>query len=386
MKRQHLIIATDFWTDMGKRFVCFALLDLLVFHSKNPLNNLVLMSLIQHGPSIFLSPLAGIGIDRIGAHRWLTGMLFFKSLVVAVLVLVASSWVVFPVYLGFITLSLFFTIGLQSLVPAIIPKGQIFFFNALNERVAIFGSIIAPWLIGMAVAKTSQKAALTMAGLLFALAIGALFLFPKQRQTANQHVGYQRRKQARCNLFTGYRSIFKINPGQKTCFFMLGFVLVGSGILNFGLPLLFKQRLGGDISQWGVIISGFQAGSFLATFLLPRLLKTVFPAKIQSFAFLVLGAAMYFLSLSTNHIHMALMMVIFGCGFTLLHLFWESLIQQHSPKPHLGKAMSLLSAYKGAIYLGTILCGAAVIKFGTCRLLLLLGALLIESAALLANR
>ena len=178
MKRESLIITADFWTNMGKQFVCFTLLDLLVFHSKNPLTNLVLMSLIQHGPSIFLSPFAGIGIDRIGAHRWLTFMLFFKSLVVAVLVFAASGRGVFPVYLGFMTLSLFFTIGLQSLVAAIIPKDRIFFFNALNERVAISGGIIAPWLIGLTIAKTGQKAALAMAGLLFALAVLLYLSYP----------------------------------------------------------------------------------------------------------------------------------------------------------------------------------------------------------------
>jgi len=386
VKRQYLIIAADFWTDMGKRFVCFALLDLLVFHSKNPLTNLVLMSLIQHGPSIFLSPFAGIGIDRIGAHRWLTFMLVFKSLVVATLVFVASGWGVFPVYLGFITLSLFFTIGLQSLIPAIIPKDQIFFFNALNERVAISGGIIAPWLIGLAIAKTGQKAALATAALLFALAVGILFLLPKQRRTVNPRAGHQTREQARRNLFSGYGSILKTNPGLEPCFFVLGFVLVGGGILNFGLPLLFKQRLGGDISQWGVIISGFQAGSFLATFLLPRLLKTVFRKKMRSFAFLVLGAAMYALTLSTSHIQMALLMVIFGCGFTLLHIFWESLIQQTSPKQHMGKVMSLLSSYKGLCYLGIILSGALVIKLWNVQSLLFIGALLMGSASLLANR
>jgi len=302
VKRQYLIIAADFFTDMGKQFVCFTLLDLLVFQSKNPLNNLVLMSLIHHGPSIFLSPFAGIGIDRIGARRWLTCMLFFKSLVVAVLVFTASGWGVFPVYLGFITLSLFFTIGLQSLVPAIIPKDRIFFFNTLNERVAIFGGIMAPWLIGLTIAKTGQKSALVLAGLFFALAVGVLFFLPKQRQTANPRAAYQRRKQARHNLFSGYRSIFRTNPGLEPCFFVLGFVLVGGGILNFCLPLLFKQRLGGDIFQWGVIISAFQAGSFLATLLLPRLLFAVRLKAMQSFGFLALGAAMSALLLVTNYI------------------------------------------------------------------------------------
>ncbi len=209
MKRQYLIIAADFWTDMGKQFVCFTLLDLLVFHSNNPLTSLVLISLIQHGPSIFLS---------------------------------------------------------------------------------------------------------------------------------------------------------------------------------FGLPLLFKQRLGGDISQWGVIISAFQAGSFLATLLLPRLLFAVRLKAMQSLGFLALGAAMLALSLVTNYIQAALLMVVVGCGFTMFHIFWESLIQQTSPKQHMGKIMSLLSSYKGLCYLSAILSGALVVKLWTPQSLLLLGALLMGSAALPANR
>jgi predicted MFS family arabinose efflux permease len=123
-----------------------------------------------------------------------------------------------------------------------------------------------------------------------------------------------------------------------------------------------------------------------ATFLLPRLLKTTYFAKMRSCVFLVLGAAMYFLTFSATHIQMTLLMVIFGCGFTLLHIFWESLMQQLSPQQHLGKIMSLLSAYKGACYLVTILCGSLVVKLWDCPSLLLLGALFMGSSALLINR
>jgi len=79
-------------------------------------------------------------------------------------------------------------------------------------------------------------------------------------------------------------------------------------------------------------------------------------------------------------------MVIFGCGFTMFHIFWESRIQQTSPKQHMGKIMSLLSSYKGLCYLSAILCGALVIKLWTPQLLLVLGALLMGSAALPAYR
>ncbi len=92
------------------------------------------------------------------------------------------------------------------------------------------------------------------------------------------------------------------------------------------------------------------------------------------------------LALVTNYIQAAFLMVIFGCGFTMFHIFWESLIQQTSPKQHMGKIMSLLSSYKGLCYLSAILSGALVIKLWTPQSLLLMGALLMGSAALPANR
>jgi hypothetical protein len=79
-------------------------------------------------------------------------------------------------------------------------------------------------------------------------------------------------------------------------------------------------------------------------------------------------------------------LLVFQSKNPLTNLVLMSLIQRYSPEPLLGKTMSLLSAYKGVCYLGTMLCGALVIKFGTCRLLLFTGGILMASAALLEKK
>jgi hypothetical protein len=78
-------------------------------------------------------------------------------------------------------------------------------------------------------------------------------------------------------------------------------------------------------------------------------------------------------------------MILFGCGFTLMHVFLESLIQQNSPRAHIGKTMSLLTAYRGACYLGTILASALVLRLWGPQPLLLAASLLMVSASLVTR-
>ena len=94
---------------------------------------------------------------------------------------------------------------------------------------------------------------------------------------------------------------------------------------------------------------------------------------------------MALLGLLTTYVQIALLMILFGCGFTLMHIFLESLIQQKSPKTHIGKTISLLTAYRGACYLGTVLGSALVLSVWGLQILLLAASLIMISASLVAR-
>ena len=68
---KYLIISAELLSDLGNQFVQLTLLNLLIFEGENALSNLVVMCVLEQAPSIFLSPLAGIWIDRVGGRRWL---------------------------------------------------------------------------------------------------------------------------------------------------------------------------------------------------------------------------------------------------------------------------------------------------------------------------
>jgi len=384
VKRQYLIIAADFWADFGKRFVSLTLFDLLIFKEGDCLSNLLWLSAVEQAPSILLSPFAGLLVDRIGLHRCLAGTLVFKCLLVAALVFSVLPKAVIAVYLLFICASLFFTIGRLTIIPLLVPGNRLISFNALNERVAIAGAVASPFIVGWTITQIGKRAALGMAGLLFLIAICAVVMLPKNAPVLESGTIPNSKTQNRRNLFSAYRVIFNNNYNLGIYFIMLGFVLLGGGILNFSLPLLFKDRFGGDISQWGFLMSLYQAGAFLSTLLL-RWSAAFCLRRALIVCFFTLSAAMAVLGKFTPPFQLSWLMILFGCGFTFMYVLFESLIQKNSPAPHAGKILSALMVLRGTCYLGGILGSVLVLKLLDTGSLLLVGALLMLAASMLVK-
>ncbi|MBW2598455.1 MAG: hypothetical protein JRC55_07795 [Deltaproteobacteria bacterium] len=152
---------------------------------------------------------------------------------------------------------------------------------------------------------------------------------------------------------------------------MLGFVLLGGGILNFSLPLLFKDRFGGDISQWGFLMSLYQAGAFLSTLLL-RWSAAFCLRRALIVCFFTLSAAMAVLGKFTPPFQLSWLMILFGCGFTFMYVLFESFL-------------SALMVLRGTCYLGGILGSVLVLKLLDTGSLLLVGALLMLAASMLVK-
>jgi MFS family permease len=384
VKRQYLIIAADFWADLGKRFVSLTLFDLLIVKEDDCLSNLLWMSAVEQAPSIFLSPFAGLLVDRIGAGRLLAGALICKCVLAAALVFSVLPKAVITIYLLFICALLFFTIGRLTIIPLLVSGNRLISFNALNERVAIAGAITSPFIVGWTITQIGKREALGMAGLLFLIAICAVLMLPKNAAVLESETIPNSKPQNRRNLFSAYRVIFNNNHNLGTYFIMLGFVLLGGGILNFSLPLFFKERFGGDISQWGFLMSLYQAGAFLSTLLL-RWSAALSLRRTLIVTVVTLSAAMAVLGKLTPPFQLSWLMVLFGYGFTFIYVLLESLIQKNSPASHAGKILSALMVLKGACYLGGILGSVLVLKLLDTGSLLLVGALLLLIASILVK-
>ena len=384
------IIFADLFADIGNLFVVLALVDLLVFQGERAVSSLVLLCVIEQVPAILLSPLAGKGIGRLGPKTWMMLVTVAKALLVCGFMLASGRSAVLSIYLVFLAGSLFFSIGRLSLAPLIVPKPLLVSFNSLNERVAIAGAVAAPWVIGMTLSRLPQQAAMGIAVLFF---VGSAVLIrgirmpersgPPRGSSPMAPAGD--RGGSRKIIATLGRALESILP-MRRAFMMLGFVIAGGGVLYIGLPLYFKAGIQGDIAGWGLIMSAFQAGAFVSTLLLPRLEGALRQGRAAPAIFVFLAAGMALLTVAATDIAIAVLMFLFGAGFTMLHIFWESVIQQCCSEESTGRIMSLLAAFKGFCYLGAVLVGALVSVAWDVRSFLIIGALFVAAAAVAAKK
>jgi MFS family permease len=292
--------------------------------------------------------------------------------------------VIIAIYLFFICTSLFFTIGRLTIIPLLVPGNRLISFNALNERVAIAGAVTSPFIVGWTISQIGKRAALGIAGLVFLIAICAVVMLPKNPAVPESKTIPNPKLQNRRNLFSAYHVIFNNNCNLGAYFIVLGLVLLAGGILNFSLPLLFKERYGGYILQWGFLMSLYQAGAFVSTLIL-RWSAALSLRRDLIITFVALSAAIAVLGKFTPPFRLSWLMVPFGCGFTFMFVLFESLIQKSTPAPHMGKIISALLVLRGSCYFVGIMGSVLVLKLLDTGSLLLVGAFLLLAASMLVK-
>lgn len=354
------------------------LLDCLVFKGDSALSNLLTMGILDQGASIVLSPFAGFWMKRYGGRKWLVSVNLASVLTAFCLIPAVSRTSVLSLYLAFIVASLFFYIGRLYITPMVVSKDQIISFNSLNERISLAGGVCGPWIIGSIVLSAGREIALIISGVIYflaALASNGLHLCEDRCLESN------RVDENIKTYFRGYAEPFKVSPVLKWHFATFGVVLVGGGALNFGFPILLKDRFG-TIADWGILMSGFTGGSCLATFLLPKCSVIWRREVLLSLALFASGGAMVILWQFSYLTYMFIPMILLGVGFSLLHILLESLVQQDSIGS-LSKTMPMIAAFKGLCYLAVMLFSAVMLTTWGPQILFVLGAVLFLFTSLL---
>ncbi|BBO90062.1 hypothetical protein [Desulfosarcina ovata] len=156
------MILTELFSDLGDQFVHLTLLAELFFGLAASHANLLLLCLIQQAPAIFLGPLAGRWVDRIGPSNGIVGGILARLLLVVGLLNARDGWTVWPIYLLFASASLLFVISRLCITPRIVAPGALIRYNAVNERVALAAGIGGPFLIGLLIRQAGAGISLVM--------------------------------------------------------------------------------------------------------------------------------------------------------------------------------------------------------------------------------
>jgi hypothetical protein len=185
--------------------------------------------------------------------------------------------------------------------------------------------------------------------------------------------------------FGRYRLLLREHPllGQQGLPYLA--LVLGGGMLNLGLPLLFgalcASHPSGDIGTWGIVMSAHYCGMMLAAGVLPGLMDGARDRCPPRWVFMGLALVLPVFALARTPLHLLVLVFPTSFGFTCLHIRIESRIQRAAPRPSVGTVMGMATIFRGGGYLVAIVGGAGAAAVLGTGAVFLLGALCLAAGA-----
>lgn len=293
------------------------------------------------GPIIVGGMMAGMLLDRFDRRHVMIADNLTRGAVIALIPLLHAfgrlalwhAYVVAAVYGLLMMISL---AGGPSLVPSLVPDGQLSTANALEMLSFTLGGVVGPPLAGFLIAVIGAPNVVIVdvaSYALFAAALSRVRLAPRPAASApagpTYHLGHAVR------LLLGNRILLS-TTAMFLCF------NIGRGMLLVWLPILADHSLGGGAGLYGILLGAEATGevtsSLLAGGMSPRIPLGASICLSQTLAGIVLLVV-----LATRNVWgAAVALVLFGASSAPLTIWAQTLRMRIIPERLRGRAFALL--------------------------------------------
>jgi MFS family permease len=348
----------------------------LVYRLTGSARMLGLVGFASQLPSVLLTPLAGIVVDRWDRHRLL--------MTTQTLSMLGSCTLAALVFSGRMTMPALISLCvLQGLVNAFdMPCRQSFVFSlienredlsnavALNSSMFNFARIAGPAVAGVVIAAAGEGWCFMADGVSFLavlLALAAMKVAPRTPRAAPA-------SGARAEFKEGWRYIARSVPIRTIMTLLAAVCLLGVpyGVL---VPIFAGKVLGGGPHTLGLLMTASGAGALLAGLWLASLRSIARLGRAMLAASAGFGASLIALGLSRVLWLSCVCLVGAGFGFMLLMASSNTIVQTIVDEDKRGRVMSfLMLAILGTAPLGSLVVGTIADRLGAPRTVVLEGA------------
>lgn len=327
-------------------------------------------------PALFLSPLAGVWVDRWDRHRSMviTQILaMLQSLALAALTLtgfINVPWILFLTFLQGL-INTFETPARQSFVIQMVEdRADLGNAIALNSSVVNAGRLVGPAIAGMVVAAVGEGYCFLLDGLSYIAVIASLMAM-KDLKPAARNVA---RDVAR-ELAEGWNYIVSSHAIRWILFMLALIGLIGMPFTVL-MPIMADKVLGGGAHTLGFLTAATGLGALSAALLL-AIRKTVRGlGKSLGLAALLLGSSLILFGLS--RLFWFSLILMFGAGFGMMQQIVASntILQTIVADDKRGRVMSFYSlSIFGFVPIGSLIAGSMAERMGAPATLMFGGAL-----------
>ena len=302
----------------------------------------------------------------------LARMLLVGALAAIILTGRIELWMIYLFALCFGLADAFFYPAAGAIVPDILPRDQLQIGNSITQGTAQLSVFVGPVLAGSVIALFGQEATQTavpdLHGVGLAFAIDAatflisavtLKLMTVERKTAvpagDQNVWESMRE--------GFSFVANDDTLRTIFLIVAALTVLGVAPINLGVPVLADERMPNGAASFGLLMSGYGAGSLIGIILSgllpappPRIFGPLLLGLVSVIGLLTIGLAF------ANTLPVAALLLAFmGVldGYTIIQ--FTTWLQLRTPEALIGRVMSLLMfAFVGLAPVADVLVGALI--------------------------
>jgi len=362
----------------GDFLAIFAIFAIISFrmHGTPTEVSLVLISYLV--PFAFISPLAGVFVDRWNLKRTMIGSDLIRAVLCSLLLFVSHPWQIYAILFALSTVSTFFVPAQSVTIRTIVPREGLMSANALIQQAFFVMQIIAPAIASALVAAAGPNLCFWLDMASFVVSAGMISTITIRRETTatQQHVG---------------SVIHEMNAGAKFIFThpTISFVVtaISAGMFAvrcFGalIAVYVRDVLRAGTGLFGALSSLVGVGMIVGTQFIHRFARNRSKAHVVVGGLLGMGLAIAMIAaIPTTPAAVAGMLVMGFCAAFLM-VPSQTLLQEETPPHLLGRVGgSMMSVMMGSQVVGLSIAGPVAQAIGIRNLYFASAALLMLIAA-----
>lgn len=339
-------------------------------------------------PSLFLSPLAGVVVDRINKYHvliMLQTLFMIETLILAILTLTGmiQIWqiVILSILIG-ITNSFDMPLR-QAFVVNLIDKsedlGNAISLNTSSLNLAL---LVGPAIAGALIAAFGEGVCFLINSLSYIAVIAALFAMRIKSLPINWHNG--------TNIFQefheGFKYVSKSFTMRNIIIYLAIASLVGMSYIVL-MPIYAKEVLHGNAQTLGFLLSTAGVGALFGALYLAGKKSILGLGNWICIASLILGLGLVGLAFVNKFLIALILLFFIGFGMVVIIASCNTLVQDMVDDDKRGRVMSLYTmAFMGTTPIGSLLGGAIAQKIGVPHTFLLAGMVMIIAAFVFSTK
>lgn len=369
------IFTSSALSSFGDLFDMFAMMTLLTYYWKSDPIVIAVIPLTYALPSILLSQLAGIIVDRYNKLRVIIISEAIGAFFTLFLIFVNRDFIALVLLTLRSIATVFKNPAQQSLVRNVVEEEHILQATSLQNIIFQISKVISPFIGGAILAVTSPKICILINFITYILAMILLLNINRINRIENTtfHINEStnRKNSFFSDVIQGWKLIFlnKIVLLAVFIFHTSYFIVM---MVDAQISVFLREILPNKPEVLGWLLSGLGLGAFLVGIYLSNKKYIKSPMRLCYCGLILFGGtlvfASYFDPVNMPHYSIIVAAPIGGAGVGINLILFNYILQINSDKENLGKVYGVVNTLTSIILILAPLLGATVVKVIGARL------------------